>query len=142
MSNTVINRDELSYDSIASILENAYIDYEWNNDKAGILVNIDTNTTLLTIDEEKRYIRYLGYTPVSESGEYYLKIKNNISAANEKFIMACHTLLKNDNGVYVIVSTYYLWTDGGLVPKNFISSLKYFNKVIMESLLYLVNNEE
>ena len=81
---------------------------------------------MLNVDENKRFIKFsvvLGTNPKKSE----LEILKAINQTNSEYIMfqvACD----DDSTAFI---SYYLWIEGGVIPKNVVKTYHFFNKVML-----------
>ena len=135
MAEEVLANENFDINSLKGIFQNAYLEVK-KHETLDIYYIEDKLKVVLNVDENNRFIKYsvvLGTNPKKSE----LEILKALNLANSEYIMF-QISYDDDSTVFI---SYYLWIEGGVIPKNVVKTYHFFNKVMLGIVVELSEKE-
>ena len=117
--------------SLKEIFNNVYLEVK-KHESLDIHYIQDKLKVLLDVDENKRFIKFSVVVGTNTS-KSELEILKALNLSNYEYLMF-QTSCDDNNTAYV---RYYLWIEGGVIPKNIIKTYQSFNKIMLSMIIEL-----
>jgi hypothetical protein len=132
----VLTEDEVNIPTIKKIIESAFLKATLDNDGDLIVHTDDGPRVILTIDEDRKLIRFIAIY-ANESGWLGAKHSNRM---NDSYVFARFSI--PDQGDRIIADYYLPFFGGGVTAYQLISVLRLFTRVVPAAIHEEVSREE